>query len=89
MILCVASFALLLLKNLKFVKILWRNQKWAEENQRQEKKKNKKGKKDDKTPQELPAKKIDHMTNEELNALLIPGISMLDYDYGMECLLNN
>ena len=46
------------------------------------KKKNKKGKKDDKTPQELPAKKMDDMTNEELNALLIPGISMLDDDYG-------
>ena len=53
------------------------------------KKKNKKGNKDNKTPQELPAKKMDDMTNEELNALLIPGISMLDDDYGMECLLNN
>ena len=53
------------------------------------KKKNKKGKKDDKTPQELPAKKMEDMTNEELNASLIPGISMLDDDYGMECLLNN
>ena len=28
-------------------------------------------------------KKMDDMTNEELNALLIPGISMLDDDYGM------
>ena len=53
------------------------------------KKKNKKGKKDDKTPQELPAEKMEDMTNEELNALLILGISMLDDDYGMECLLNN
>ena len=42
------------------------------------KKKNKKGKKDDKTPQELPAKKMEDMTN-----------AMLDDDYGMECLLNN
>ena len=32
---------------------------------------------------------MDDMTNEELNALLIPGISMLDDDYAMECLLNN
>ena len=84
-----ASFALLLMKNWKFVKIWWRNQKWGEENQRQEKKKNKKGEKDDKTLQELPAKKMEDMTNEELNVLLIPGISMLDDDYGMECLLNN
>ena len=53
------------------------------------KKKNKNGGKNDKTPQELPAKKMEDMTNEELNALLIPGISMLDDDYGMECLLIN
>ena len=53
------------------------------------KKKNKNGKENDKTPQELPAKKMEDMTNEELNALLIPGISMLDDDYGMECLLIN
>ena len=52
-------------------------------------KKNKNGKKNDKTPQELPAKKIEDMTNEELNTLLIPGIIMLDDDYGMECLLIN
>ena len=45
--------------------------------------------KNDKTTQELPAKKMEDMTNEELNALLIPGISMLDDDYGMECLLIN
>ena len=85
---CVASFALLLEKNWQFVKIWWRNQKWAEENQRQEKRRIKRGK-NDKTPQELPAKKMEDMTNEELNALLIPGILMLDDDYGMECLLIN
>ena len=53
------------------------------------KKKNKNGEKNDKTPQELPAKMMKDMTNEELNALLIPGISMLDDDYGMGCLLIN
>ena len=83
-----ASFALLLMKNWKFVKIWWRNQKWGEENQRQEKRRIKM-EKNDKTPQELPVKKMDDMTSEELNALLIPGISMLDDDYGMECLINN
>ena len=41
----------------------------------------KEGKKDDKTP---PAKSMDDMTNGELNALLIPGNSILADDYGME-----
>ena len=54
--------------------------------QKKTKKRSKRGKKDDKTP---PAKKMDDMTNEELNALLIPGNSMLDDDYGMEWFLPN
>ena len=41
---------------------------------------------DGKTPQ---AKKMDDMTNEELNALLIPGNSMLADEYGMEWFLLN
>ena len=48
-----------------------------------ERKKKKQGKKDERTPREVPTKQMDDMTNEELNALLIPGISMLDDDYGM------
>ena len=49
-----------------------------------ERKKKKQGKKDEHTPRkEVPQKKMDDMTNDELNALLIPGISMLDDDYGM------
>ena len=54
--------------------------------QRGTKKRSKRGQKDGKTP---PAKKMDDMTNEELNALLIPGNSMLDDDYGMELFLLN
>ena len=54
--------------------------------QKTTKKRGKRGKIDGKTP---PAKKMGHMTNEELNALLIPGNSMLDDDYGMEWFLLN
>ena len=50
------------------------------------KRKQNRGGKDGKTP---PAKKMDDMTNEELNALLIPGNSMLDKDYSMEWFLLN
>ena len=50
------------------------------------KERGKRGKIDGKTPQ---AKKMDDMTNEELNALLIPGNSMLADEYGMEWFLLN
>ena len=54
--------------------------------QKKTKKRGKRGKIDGKTPQ---AKKMDDMTNEELNALLIPGNLMLADDYGMEWFLLN
>ena len=66
-----ASFALLLMKNWQFVKIWWRNQKWGEENQRQEKRRIKMGK-NDKTPQELPVKKMDDMTSGRIKCFIDP-----------------
>ena len=53
--------------------------------QNKTKKRGKRGKIDGKTQ----AKKMDDMTNEELNALLIPGNSMLADEYGMEWFLLN
>ena len=44
--------------------------------------KKKKGKKT-KKPEKQPEKSMDVITNEELNALLIPGNSMMEEDYGM------
>ena len=67
-----------LLKNLKFKQNLLTILKiWEKQNKRKQKRRQKDGK----TP---PAKKMDDMTNEELHALLIPGNSMLDDEYGME-----
>ena len=75
------SFGLKLLKYLKFPQNVLTIKKMGKTKQKKTKKRSKRGKKDGKTP---PAKKIDDMTNEELNALLIPGNSLLDEDYGME-----
>ena len=36
-----------------------------------------------KEPKKEPEKSMDDMTNEELDALLIPGNSMLEEDYGI------